>query len=190
MLRIFHRITALPLVAHAALALGSIGWFQWTKGILDASYAASNHPVDYMTGQTSFSGETIKGYYAVMSQADTLGIYTRTQIIDFAFILGFLGIGLFVCTLIARSGRAGSIGRKIGLFAGLAFVLGGLCDMIENGWSFVMLANPTDFADWLAVPYSAFAVAKFGMITLGMLLVLVCLLSALAGRLLGKPRIG
>lgn len=190
MLRVMKKIIDMPVLVHAALAVISVFWFQWAKGKLDASYAASRHPVDYMTGQTSFSGETVKGYYAAMTDAGTLNIYVKTQLIDFGFILGFLGIGLFVCTLIARPNRAESIGRRIGVLAGLAFVFGGISDMIENGWSFVMLANPSTFADWLAIPYSAFAVLKFGLITLGLALSLVSLLTIVVGRALNKPNIG
>lgn len=190
MFKAFQHITALPLPAHGGLAAVSIFWFQWAKGKLDASYAASGHPVDYMTGQTSFSGEVIKGYYATMQNAGTLDIYTRTQLIDFAFILGFLGIGLFFCTLLARLGRVDSFARKAGLLAGMSIVLGGIADMIENGWSFIMLANPATFADWLAIPYSSFAVLKFALITAGMALVLACLFLGAIGRLFSKPRIG
>lgn len=190
MFKLLQKVTGLPIFAHVVLAVGVIGWFGWAKGKLDASYAASRHPVDYMTGQTSFSGETVKGYYATMSDAGTLDIYVKTQLIDFLFIFGFLGIGLFVCTLIARLGRDASFGRKAGLGAGLAFIAGGVSDMIENGWSFVMLANPANFADWLAIPYSAFAVLKFGLITLGMAMLLVSLLSTFGGRALCKPHIG
>lgn len=190
MMRVMKKVIDMPVLVHAALAAVSVVWFQWAKGKLDASYAASLHPVDYMTGQTSFSGETLKGYYAVMTDAGTLDTYVKTQLIDFGFILGFLGIGLFVCTLVARLNRAGSIGRKIGVLAGLLFVLGGISDMIENGWSFVMLANPSTFADWLALPYSSFAVLKFGLITLGQALTLASLLSFVVGRALRKPNIG
>lgn len=188
--RTINKMTKLPLPVHAALALFSILWFQWAKGKLDASYAASQHPVDYMTGQTTFDGATIKEYYAAMSETGTLDVYVTTQLVDFGFILGFLGIGLFVCTLIARLGRDGSLGRKIGLFAGLSFVFGALSDMIENGWSFVLLANPSNFADWLAIPYSFFAVLKFGLITLGLGLLIACLISVVVGRALSKPNIG
>jgi len=183
------KIISLPVLAHIALAVITMSWFQWAKGKLDASYAASLHPVDYLTGQTRFSGEMIKGYYATMSDAGTLKVYVTTQLIDFGFILGFLGIGLFVCTLIARLNRLGSFGRNIGVLAGLAFVLGGLSDMIENVWSFVMLANPSTFADWLAIPYSTFAVLKFALITLGLGLSLASLLMAAVGRTLKKPNI-
>ncbi|RYG90002.1 hypothetical protein EU803_15405 [Loktanella sp. IMCC34160] len=187
---ILNKVTELPVAVHATLAAISVLWFQWAKGMLDASYAASLHPVDFATGQTSFSGETIKSYYAVMTDAGTLDIYVRTQIIDFGFILGFLGIGLFVCTLIGRLSRDGGFGRRMGRLAGLVFVAGGICDMIENGWSFVMLANPITFADWLAIPYSTFAALKFGLITLGIALAIVSLLSAVVGRGLDKPNIG
>ncbi|WP_022703743.1 hypothetical protein [Pseudorhodobacter ferrugineus] len=184
------RLLNLPILAHITLAIGSFVWFQWAKGKLDASYAASMHPVDYMTGQTSFSGEKIKGFYATMVQAGTLDVYVTTQLIDFGFILGFVGIGLFVCTLIARLSQGSSIGQKLGLFAAASFLLGALCDAIENLWSFVMLANPATFADWLALPYSAFAVLKFGFITLGMALVIASLVCALLGRVLKRPNLG
>ena len=190
MLKVLKSVTRLPVLFHAALAAGSIGWFQLAKGRLDQSYAASRHPVDYMTGQTGFSGQAIKEYYAAMSDTGTLDIYVTTQLIDFGFILGFIAIGLFVCTLIARLNRGASVGRTLGLFAGMSFVVGAACDAIENGWSFVMLADPSGFADWIAYPYSAFAVMKFGFITLGMGLSIACLLAALIGRLLRKPNIG
>lgn len=185
-----NKITHLPLRAHMALAVFSVGWFQWAKSKLDASYAASQYPVDYVTAQTSFSGKTLKEYFATMSEAGTLDIYVRTQMIDFLFILGFLGIGLFVCTLFARLGRPQSLGRRLGTIAGLAVIAGGLCDMIENAWSFVMLANPSDFADWLAIPYSTFAAVKFGLIALGLALLVASLASTLVGYTLCKPKIG
>lgn len=190
MMRVIKKVIDMPVLVHAGLAGVSVFWFHWAKGMLDASYAASLHPVDYMTGQTSFSGETLKGYYDVMTDAGTLDIYVKTQFIDFGFILGFLGVGLFVCTLIARLNRAESIGRRIGVLAGSSFVFGGISDMIENGWSFVMLANPSTFSDWLALPYSSFAVLKFGLIILGLALTLASLLLAVVGHALNKPNVG
>lgn len=190
MLKLMKKIIDLPILVHIAMAVISISWFQWAKGKLDASYAASLHPVDYMTGQTRFSGEAVKEYYATMSDAGTLDIYVTTQLIDFGFIIGFFGIGFFVCTLIARLSRVASYGQKAGIGAGLAFVFGGLSDMIENGWSFIMLANPSSFADWLAIPYSAFATMKFGLITLGLGLSLASLILAAVGRALKKQNIG
>ncbi len=190
MRRILQTVTTIPLWTHAAAVALTIVWFQWIKAKLDASYAASLHPVDYATGQTTFNGETIKTYYAAMSQTGTLDIYVKTQLIDFGFVLAFVCIGLFLCTFIARLSRPDSYGRTAGLFSGIAIITGAAFDAIENGWSFLMLANPTGFADWLAIPYSLFAVLKFGCITLGMVLVIISLVLAGIGRVSSAPRLG
>jgi hypothetical protein len=184
------RITTSPIWIHVTAAAGSVALFQGVKGALDRSYAESMHPVDYVTGQTSFDAATIKGYYAIMEEAGTLGVYGRTQIIDYGFIVAMCCLGLFVFTLIARLGREGSLGRRIGIWAGLVVLMGAICDAIENGWSFVMLANPTDFANWLALPYSGFASVKFALITLGMLILVISVVTSIAGRLIKKPSLG
>jgi len=44
----------LLLWAHGFATIAAFGMFQAAKSALDASYAASGHPVDYATGQTSF----------------------------------------------------------------------------------------------------------------------------------------
>ena len=190
MFTIFKYITTISLWIHAGAAITSLIGFQWIKSILDASYAASGHPVDYATGQTTFNAEMIKGYYAHMENLGTLEVYQTTQIIDFGFILAMACMGLFFCTLLARFSRADSWGRRIGLFAGLSLCAGAFSDTIENGISFIMLANPVDFAAWLALPYSAFASLKFALITVGMLAVVVSFLMGGIGRLFKKPRIG
>jgi hypothetical protein len=82
------------------------------------------------------------------------------------------------------------LGRQIGIWAGLLVLMGAACDAIENGWSFVMLANPAGFADWLALPYSGFASIKFGLIALGILVLVISGVTSIAGRLIKKPNIG
>lgn len=44
--------------------------------------------------------------------------------------------------------------------------LAGVFDLRENILSFITLANPLSFADWLVYPYSSFAVVKFGVYSL------------------------
>ncbi|CUH76402.1 hypothetical protein TRM7557_00881 [Tritonibacter multivorans] len=188
--QIFRSIAALPLLVHIGAAIATFVGFNWIKARLDASYAASNHPVDYATGQTTFDGAAIKGFYAHMSDLGTLDVYRTTQLIDFGFILAIACMGLFFCTLVARASRDGSWGRWLGLTAGLCAVMGAICDAIENGWSFVMLADPDGFADWLALPYSGFASLKFAFITAAMGCLLLSLLCAAAGRLSRRVAIG
>ena len=52
-------------------------------------------------------------------------------------------------------------------------------DVLENLVSFVMLNDPTDFVDWLIVPYSSFAAAKFGIYAIGYLWIIAALLMKL-----------
>ena len=187
---LFQRITTLSIPIHMATAVATVVAFVWVKGKLDASYAASNHPVDYFTGQTSFSGEKIKGYYAHMMEAGSFDIYWQTQMIDFGFIAAMGCIGLFVCTLVARLGRKNSLGYRTGLIAGMAFVVGACFDTMENLWSFVMLNNSSDFANWMALPYSSSASLKFLFITLGMLGVCISIILSIAGKLSKNPKVG
>jgi hypothetical protein len=98
--------------------------------------------------------------------------------------------GILLATLVARFSHPGSWGRRLGLFAGLAALAGASCDAIENAWSFVMLSDPVGFADWLALPYSGFAVTKFALITAAMLLVLLSLVFLALGRSLKDSRLG
>lgn len=189
-LSIINKVMKLPLWGHALGAAVSFAAFNWVKGKLDASYVASNHPVDYVTGQTSFNGDTIKGYYNHMIDAGTLDVYWQTQLIDYGFIAAMLCIGLFAGTLIARIGRAESWSRKIGKWAAVSIMLGAVSDAIENLISFIMLSNPQDFANWIAIPYSAFATIKFFLIALGMVGLIVTLVLAAVGRLMRKPKLG
>ena len=173
MLRLMNKAMQMNGFIHAGAALGAFGGLQWVQGKLDASYAASNHPVDYATGQTTFSGEAIKGYYAHMEALGTLDIYRTTQLIDFGFIAAMMLLAFFMSTFVGRFAAAGSWGRKAAVVAGLAGIAGAGFDAIENLISFVMLADAQGFADWLALPYSGAASVKFALITLAMFSLLV-----------------
>ncbi|MGH1356095.1 MAG: hypothetical protein ACRBBS_13560 [Thalassovita sp.] len=190
MQRFFKPLFSLPVWAHAALTAVAFSGFQWIKTLLDASYAASNHPVDYATGQTTFDATRIKEFYAHMQAQGSLDVYVRTQQIDFGFLI-LLGLsGLLLGTFVARAGRRDSWARRIGCLAALFFIGGALMDASENLVSFVMLNDPQGFAGWLALPYSGFAVVKFALITAGMGAVLISLLTTATGRLFRRPVIG
>ena len=125
-----------------------------------------------------------------MTELGTLDIYWLTQVIDFGFICAMVCMGLFVLTLVARLSRAESRARGLGLLAAGSIMVGAACDVIENGLSFIMLANPAGFANWLALPYSGFASLKFALITVGMGLICISLICTALGRLMGNPRLG
>lgn len=177
------RIARLPVLAHVGATVLAFGAFQWVKGRLDASYAASGHPVDYATGQLAFDARTIEGHYAAMIEAGTLDIYVRTQVIDFGFIACVMALSLLLGTLVARLGGPGSFGWRAGMAAAVLGVAGATMDVVENLLSFVMLARPQDIPQALALAYSSAAAAKFVLLTLAMLAVGVSLVAGAAARL-------
>ncbi|EDY83635.1 hypothetical protein VDG1235_3262 [Verrucomicrobiia bacterium DG1235] len=146
---------------------------------LDGFYARSKFPVPFYVGQTRFDAVEVKGYYAHMLDQRTLGIYVQTQLVDYVFMaasLVFLTIlgGAALRTL----PRALHGTRLFGFAKAMVWVmpLAPVFDALENLVSFVMLANPTGFADWLALPYSAFAVMKFAVFAIGYLWAVACVL--------------
>jgi len=189
-MRLIRSIYNLPILVHLLLVAGSFAYFQMIKGILDRSYLASKHPVDFATGQTRFSAEAVRGYYAKMTNEGTLEIYWETQFIDFGFILAVILLGLFLASLPGRLATEGSWARRVSMGASITVICGGLCDLIENLISFVMLSDPAGFADWIAILYSSFAVAKFALIATGLSLFAISWLLLILGRLTRHPKIG
>lgn len=179
------RLTRLPILAHIALGGAVFMGFGAVKSVLDTSYAASKFPVDFMTGQLAFSAQKIEGYYDVMQEAGTMGIYLRTQIIDYGFMLGVALLGLVLGSLMGRMGPMGGFARKLGFLAACLAVTGACLDALENLLSFGMLATPGSIPGALALIYSGAAAAKFAC-----LVPAVCLagLSALVG--LGERGLG
>lgn len=176
------QISRLPIIVHALVAVGAFMLLGFTNTILDASYAESLFPVPYFEGQTTFDGELLKSYYQFMINSDTLNIYWRTQFIDFAFIAAMFIAGLVIPSALRRMALPASWGFRLLTLAGILIPLGALFDAIENLNSFIMLAQPQTFPNWLALPYSTFAAIKFGCIGLGMVAMLVGLLIALLER--------
>jgi hypothetical protein len=183
--RVFSVLLRLPLAAHLGATALAFGGFQWIKSRLDASYAASGHPVDYATGQLAFDAQMIESYYARMIEAGTLPVYVQTQFLDFGFIAAIMTMSVLFGTLTARLGarinRPGVWGWWAGLAAALLGVAGASFDVLENLLSFVMLDRPQAIPQPLALAYSTAAAAKFALLTSAMLSVLVSLTaSALA----------
>ena len=146
------------------LAVAAYAGSRATQLWLDASYARSQFPVPFYEGQTTFDAAELKGYYQHMIERGTLDVYLHTQRIDYVF-MATAAVSLFLLSAAAlrtipkalRGGWLGRLGRAL-LWI---FPAAAPFDAAENGVSFVMLADPTGFADWLVYPYSSFAVVKF-----------------------------
>lgn len=176
------QISRLPLLVHALAAISAFILLGFVNTMLDASYAESLFPAPYAVGQTTFDGELLKSYYQFMIDKNTLGIYWRTQFIDFGFIASMFIVGLLIPTLLRRIALPASWGYSILTWAGILIPLGAIFDTVENLNSFILLAQPQTFPNWLALPYSTFAAIKFGCIGLGLIAMLIGLLIALFER--------
>ena len=183
----FSTIFRLPLSAHVAAAILAFGGFQWVKGRLDTSYAASGHPVDFATGQLAFDARLIEGYYAHMIEAGTLRVYWQTQFIDFGFIAAVMAVAMLFGTLAARFGgrinRLGVWGWHLGLAAAIMGMSGAAFDALENLLSFLMLASPQAIPQPLALAYSTAAAVKFALLTTAMICLLLSIMAGAAGRI-------
>ena len=177
-----------PLWMHAIATLASFGAFQGTRIFLDKLYAASQHPVDFATGQLGFDGAKTLGYYDAMREGGTFGIYVQTKLFDFAFIASVIVFGICFGTLLARMGQARSLTRKLGLAAAGFAVAGGLLDASENLMSFILMQFDTVIPQVLAYIYSSFAALKFISLTLAMALALATVITGVISSGLGMLR--
>ena len=157
----------LPIYAQALGAVLAYALMRVANIVLDRSYATSQYPVPFYVGQTAFSGETLKTYYAHMIKSDTLGIYWRTQFVDFMFIAAVFLAGLVVSLFLTHLHEKGTALYRLSWAAAIMIPLGATFDVFENLTSFIMLSQPTSFPNWIALVYSSFAVLKFIAIGIG-----------------------
>ena len=135
----------------------------WTEGL----YIQTLFPASVFEGQTSFSGEQVKTFYAFMIERGTLEKYINVQIVDFCFMITMF---FAMAALTIAAYRALPEQRHMKNFAWLLVLiipLAPLFDAMENGVSFSMLADPVNFPNWLAIIQSTFASIKFLLTGIG-----------------------
>jgi hypothetical protein len=145
------------------LTLLALAFHMFASSILNKSYEASQFPVQYYVAQLSFSPESLRQWYGQLIEKGTLDIYIQTQHIDFLFIASVLVLHPLALLLIAKLFANDSIWQKIMIGSAALSALAPLADALENWVSYVMLAQPADFAPWLAYLYSGVASLKFAM---------------------------
>ena len=193
------RLASMRWRGHLVFLVAAFATLGVVNAILNSLYAASNHPVSYAEGQTSFDAASVEGWYATMSDAGTLDVYVGTQIFDYVFMLALAAFALTAASVLRRSHARRPRLAAVARIGGLGVVIGTLFDAAENIVSFVMLGSfaatdPSGFADWLVLPYSAAAVAKFASIAIGFVALAVALAGAVvltvAGRSTGRRSSG
>jgi len=142
-------------------------------GAVEISFAATNFPVSLLEGQLAFKGATIKSHYAALLARGTFDRFVLTQIIDFAWIIGLMLTLFFAHVAIARGQPENSRWRHFALRLAVVAPLIAASDAVENAVSFLMLADPGGFPDWLAPLYSGFAAIKWSWAIIGVSLILI-----------------
>jgi hypothetical protein len=174
--RLQSKLTGLQLTAITLVALiGNV----WATKLLDAAYAASRFPVPYWQAQLSFDHFKLKGWYEFLVKNETLDLYIYTQFVDFIFIASVLVLHTAALLALSRAVPSNSKARQALIWAALLSAIAPLADAVENGISFIMLANPTGFEPLLAIAYSSVAAIKFGMFTFAYLAAAAGLVAAL-----------
>ena len=156
---------------------------------VEISFATTNYPVSLLEGQLAFDGAAIKSHYAALLAQGTFDRFVLTQVIDFAWIIGLMFTLFFAHIAIARGQPAGSSWRQFALRLAVVAPLIAASDALENAISFLMLADPHGFPDWLAPLYSGFATIKWSWAVIGISLVAIQLGALARSRVLqGKQR--
>lgn len=170
------KLTGFQLTVIALVALvGNL----WATKLLNTAYAASGFPVPYWQAQLSFDHEKLKGWYGFLIKNQTLDLYVHAQFIDFIFIASVLILHTAALLALSRAVPAQSKVRLALIWAAAISAIAPLADAVENGISFIMLANPTGFEPLLAIAYSSVAAIKFGMFTFAYVAAAIGLLAAL-----------
>jgi len=189
MIQLIEKFRNANIKVQGFIALFSLGLYFLSSNLLEKTYALSKFPVPYFQQQTSFDAIKMKEWYAFMLQEETFGIYFKTQIIDFVFILTVIIAGYtlwyFVANLHTKNNFFNTWGKRLAF----ALPLAGAFDILENLVSFFMIAEPETFSNYLIIPYSTFAVLKFGCWTIGLVWLLFSVLALPISQLKWAKRI-
>ncbi len=151
----------------------------WSSSALNQSYENSGFPVPYHEAQLSFSPSKLKGWYSHLVENNNIEKYISTQNFDFVFILSIVVLHFIALIFVSRLFKEKSTGRKLLIFSAFISLLAPLFDALENLVSYLMLANPMGFSNYLAYVYSTLAAMKFGFFTFAYIAFAVGILTAM-----------
>ncbi|MFC7625459.1 hypothetical protein [Microlunatus sp. GCM10028923] len=153
-----------------ALALGLVAVLAALAQVaVQRTFAEVRHPVSLGQANTTADPGIVRGWYRQLREQDTFGWMVATELVDclwVAAVASFVLLGtLLLSRLVSRRNPAAAcLLRRAAPWVALAPAL----DLLENGLSLAMLADPAGFADWLAVAHAAVSRVKLGaMIAVG-----------------------
>jgi hypothetical protein len=158
------RTTVLVLLLAAAVAVAAVGqvWLQ-------ATFATVRHPASLGVANTTADADALRGWYRVLLAQGTLDRMVATELVDLVWVGGVAASSVLL-TLVAarllsrRNPPAAGLLRRIAPWTALAPGM----DLVENGLSLVMLADPLGFPAPLAVAHAVVSWLKLaGMVAVG-----------------------
>lgn len=140
-----------------------------TQVAVQRTFAAVRHPVSLGRANTTADPDLIRGWYHLLQEQGTFGWMVATELVDLGWVVAvatFVLLGtLLLSRLVARRNQpAADLLRRAAPWLALAPGL----DLLENGLSLTMLADPEGFPDGLALAHAAVSRVKLGaMIAVG-----------------------
>ncbi|WP_052731722.1 hypothetical protein [Devosia geojensis] len=153
-------LPALLVLLAAAVAIAVAG-----QVLLQATFASVKHPVSLFVANTTADPQTVRGWYSALVEQGTLERMVATELVDFVWI-GGIACAVFLLTLtcarlLARRNPVASA-RLYGIAPWVT--LAPLLDVVENGFSLLMLSDPMGFPDVLAYLHAAASWIKLAAI--------------------------
>jgi len=172
------------------LAVSLVG-FIFSNVYLGILFEKTGYPVQLIVSQTRFSASMLKSDFSVLIEKGTLGDYILIQYLDVGIMISTAVFFTMLTLFFVRKIKSGSSWRKWGLWAALLFPISSLLDGIENTFLLIMLSNPLQFSDWLAISYSSSALLKLGLFVIGLIcLIVIPIAGTIAGRRGGGNKTG
>jgi hypothetical protein len=156
---------------------------------LQATMRRAEHPLTLAEANLVADAEEQRGRYRLLEEQGTFHWFVATELIDMLWALCLAAALVAVTVAVGRAHPQGSWWRRAALGSvPLAVVVPGL-DLVENGVSLAMLADPHGFPAVLAPVHAGIATAKFAAmaVLLPYYAVHLCVLGVRAAVALVRP---
>jgi hypothetical protein len=128
-----------------------------------------------MADQLSFNDYVLFEIYTQLILSGNLDYYRWGQILDYGYMISYGAVFFSLCVLTGRIfdkekfPKAEQMGNLFGFLA----IIAAVCDMIENAFILLTLANPLTFPPIYAIIHSVFALIKWILLILIILYIII-----------------
>ncbi|OLT12375.1 hypothetical protein BJF78_03915 [Pseudonocardia sp. CNS-139] len=136
---------------------------------LQATFATVRHPVALGVANAATDAPVVRGWLEVLLAQGTLDRMVATELVDLVWVVGVMASVVLLTLLAARhlETRAPRVARVLRRVAPWTALAPGL-DLLENGLSLALLADPLGFPPVLAVAHGTVGTVKLAaMVAVG-----------------------